>query len=72
MRESNEWKHIIIEKLVVCGILRKEHETNPRLAVEDLLAWEVCVALDPVVSDDARKLLYTTPPTDLPFEEQII
>lgn len=72
MRESNEWKHIIIEKLVVCGILRKEHETNPRLAVEDLLTWEVCVALDPVVSEDARRLLYTTPPVDLPFEEPII
>jgi hypothetical protein len=72
MGESNEWKHIIIEKLVMCGILRKEHEMNPRLAVDDLLAWEVSVALDPAVSDDARRLLYTTPSADLPFEEQIV
>lgn len=72
MEAANEWKNIIIDKLVICGIFSKEHKTNPRLAVDDLLAWEVSVALDPVVSDDARKLLYTTPPTDLPFEEQII
>lgn len=72
MEAANEWKNIIIDKLVICGIFRKEHETNPRLAVDALLNWEIAVALDPAVSEDARMLLYTDPPTNSLNEEPLI
>jgi len=56
-RESSAWKAAVIEKLVVAGVYLKAHETDPALALNDLISWHVFVALDPKVSSDAAKLL---------------
>ena len=53
----NEWKEWIIEKLVVSHIYRNEHETDPLKAINDLLSYEVEIALDPQVSSDAQALI---------------
>jgi len=55
------WKDVVMDKLVCCCIDTKEHETNPEKAVNDLLAWEIALALDPLVSGEAAKLLQTVP-----------
>jgi hypothetical protein len=51
-----EWKDAIIDATIVDWIFTKEHETNPRKAVNDLLAWQVKLALDPAVSKEAAEL----------------
>lgn len=50
------FKDAVIDALVVGCILTAEHETNPRKAIADLLAWEVKIALDPAVSSEAATL----------------
>jgi len=50
------WRDAIIDALVIAHIYRAEHDDDPRKALHDLLAWEVSVALDPLVSADARAL----------------
>lgn len=51
------WREAVIDALVVAGIYRAEYETNPRKALNDLLAWEGNVALDPKVSAESRARL---------------
>lgn len=51
------WKDSIIEKLIVSHCYKAEHETNPELAINDLISWEVNVALDPAVSEQAQALI---------------
>jgi hypothetical protein len=51
-----EWKDAVIDAAVVDWIYTKEHETNPRKAVNDLLAWQAKLALDPAVSKEAHDL----------------
>ena len=51
------FKDAIIDELVVCHILNKEHETNARKAVQDAITWNCQVALDPKVSSDAAALV---------------
>ena len=55
-QELKAWKDAIIDATVVDWIFTKEHETNPRKAVNDLLAWGEKVALDPLVSKPAHDL----------------
>lgn len=50
------WKDVVIEELITCGIYTNEHESNPEKAVKDLIACEIAMALDPLVSREARKL----------------
>lgn len=50
------WQDAIIDACVVDWILTKEHETDPRKAVNDLLAWQQQLALDPAISEPAAKL----------------
>lgn len=52
-----DFKDVVLDKLVTCHIYRKEHDDNPVKAVNDLIAWEVDVALDPLVSQRANDLL---------------
>jgi len=52
----NPWKQVIIDGLVVCGILKKEHEDTPSVALNDLICWSIDVALDPAVSSLAATL----------------
>lgn len=53
----------VLDALIVGHIYRAEHETNPRKALADLLAWETQIALDPAVSSAAADLIrrHTTP-----------
>lgn len=57
--QANEasFKEAVIDALVVNHILEKEHETNPRKAIADLVLWEQKLALDPLVSSDAQRLI---------------
>lgn len=55
--ELRKWKTAIIDRLVVQESLLKEHETNPKKAVHDIVSWEVRVALDPLVSSEAEALI---------------
>lgn len=55
--KPNEWKEAVIEKLVVSHILQESHEFDPHGAINDLLAWETQIALDPQVSCQAQALI---------------
>lgn len=33
------WKDEVIDALVICGIYRTEHETNPAQALRELITW---------------------------------
>lgn len=54
---ENPWKQAVIEKHVVNHTLKAEHETNPELAINDLLSYETQVQLDPAVSSAAAQLI---------------
>jgi hypothetical protein len=54
---TNEWKDAVIDELVCAYILTKEHETNPRKAIQDAIEWNCMVALDPRVSSEAEALI---------------
>jgi hypothetical protein len=53
----NEWQEAVIDALIVNHIYRKEHDSDPRKALNELLAWEQSVALDPKVSAEAEALV---------------
>jgi predicted transcriptional regulator len=55
--KQNPWKAAIIDGLVVCHLLTKEHENDPTKALNDLICWSNDVALDPSVSSDAVELI---------------
>ena len=57
LKECTPWQDAVIDGLVVAHVYRKEHDTDPRLALQDLISWHVRVALDPTVSSDARALV---------------
>lgn len=54
--EKNDWQDVLIDALVVRHIYQAKHDTDPRGALNDILSWEVAVALDPKVSADAQAL----------------
>lgn len=56
MRRRVEFKDYVLDQLVVCGIYSKAHDYDAVKAVNDLVSWNVQVALDPRVSSDAAKL----------------
>ena len=56
LERVEKWKEAVIDACVVSWVLKKEHENNPKLAVNDLCVWCHSVALDPVVSSDAKAL----------------
>jgi len=55
--ERNEWKEALVERLIVLHIYSDKHEKDPRQALNDIIAWEVTVALDPLVSSAAVDLI---------------
>lgn len=57
LAEANKWREAVIDALVVSCIYTAEHDSNPRKAINDLLAWESQIALDPAVSSDAQALI---------------
>lgn len=58
--EADEWRRVVTDALVVSYIYRKEHDSDPRLALNELLCWERVIALDPKVSEGAAKLVAET------------
>lgn len=52
----DEWKGAVIDELMVCHAYHAEHDNNPRKALKDAIHWNVQIALDPAVSEDAQKL----------------
>jgi hypothetical protein len=64
--QLNPWKAELIDALVCSHILQEEHCSNPRKALNDLIAWDIQVATDPRVSSTALqkpKLFAEEPPT---------
>ena len=55
--EKNPWKHAIMDAAVVHWTLEKDHEHDPRAAVNALICMAADQALDPSISEDARKLI---------------
>jgi len=55
--KAEAWKTAVIDALIVNHIYSNEHETNPRKAISDLIAWETKIALDSSVSSDAANLI---------------
>jgi len=53
--ELDAWKNALIDEAVCCHIYCAEHDTNPRKAMADCIAWNVQVALDPLVSSTAAE-----------------
>ena len=56
LERASKWKDAIIDACVVSWVLKKEHENNPKLAVNDLCVWCHSIALDPKVSSEAKAL----------------
>lgn len=54
---SNNWRDVLLDALVVAGIYSKKHDTDPRLALHELLCWETSVVLDPAASSSAQELV---------------
>ena len=64
--QLNPWKAELIDALVCSHILQEEHYSNPRKALNDLIAWEAKVATDPRISSIALqkpRLFAEEPPT---------
>jgi hypothetical protein len=55
--KQEDWKEAVIEQLVVCGILRVDHENDPELAIKSLMQYAADMATDPVVSSAAATLI---------------
>lgn len=50
------WKEAVTDAAIVRWVYTEENENDPRKIINDLLYWEQKVALDPTVSEDAKKL----------------
>ena len=54
---TNPWREAVIDALVVDHIYSAAHDADPRKAVNDLLAYESQMALDPLISEAAQALI---------------
>ena len=57
LEEANKWKIAVIDRAIVNWSYKKEHETDPRLAMNDVLNAEIQMALDPKISKPAKDLI---------------
>ena len=57
LEEANKWKIAVIDRAIVNWSYKKEHETDPRLAMNDVLNAEIQIALDPKISKPAKDLV---------------
>lgn len=69
---NNPWKEAVIDKLIVCCIYSDKHDDDARKAVHDLIAYEVTLALDPQVSEDADILLHQAPAGQVLVSKEIL
>ena len=51
------WKQAVIDQLVIGHIYQAKHDNSPRQAIQDAISWNTDIALDPLVSKDAQKLI---------------
>lgn len=51
------WKQAVVDQLVIGHIYQAKHDADPRMAVQAVIADAVHIALDPLVSSDAQKLI---------------
>jgi hypothetical protein len=54
---ANPWRDAVIDQLVICHLYAPVHDSDPRKALGDLLAWNQSLALDPDVSAEAQALI---------------
>jgi hypothetical protein len=54
---DNPWKDAVLETLVTRHIYKTKHEHYPRDAINDLISYDVEVALNPAVSSAAAALV---------------
>ena len=55
--DDGPWKVAVIDQLVIAHILTAEHESDPLKAIQDLLAYNSDIAVDPRVSGADAKLV---------------
>lgn len=55
--KENPWKAAVIESLITSLAYQHDHDHDPRKAVQDLIDWEVKIALDPTISKEAQALV---------------
>lgn len=58
---KNPWKAAVIDYLICRFLLNEENSKDPRQALHDIVSWEIQLALDPLVSERANKLLQMRP-----------
>ena len=63
IENTQSWKEEVLEALLQCGAYRYELESDPKAALKALIKQEVDMALDPLISERAAKLLSANPPT---------
>lgn len=54
---GEHWKTPLINEAICLHIYQKEHETNPQKVLNDVISWNVKMALDPAISSDAAELI---------------
>lgn len=57
LQADAEFKRVLVDALVTAHIYTSEHESDPSKALHALLSWEIAVALDPRVSNEAAALV---------------
>jgi hypothetical protein len=55
--DGEPWKDAVIQALVVASSYRAEHDTNPPLAVADLIDVELQMAMNPRTSKEAKEMI---------------
>lgn len=66
---KDKWKDTVIKELEICGIYRKLHDNNPKLALNDLINWNIGVyvfhqkqqSLPSKIKNLWYKIVYGTP-----------
>lgn len=66
---NSKWKDTVIKELEICGIYRKAHDDNPKLALNDLILWNIHVYEQHAKQESLRgkikniwyKIVYGTP-----------
>lgn len=57
MSTPNPWQEAVIDQLICLHIYQAKHDTDPRLALNEVINYHVQLALDPQVSSSAQELI---------------
>lgn len=55
IEDLRPWRDAVIDAMVVDWVLSAENKDDPRRAINDLICWNIKVALDPAVSKEAAR-----------------